>query len=214
MLGTVRKIALLLLGSIMLLTGCQTEYLATFDDAGDWAQADRIDVVGGVADGQYTLQVLNGEAPRTYWATAGESFSDGIYEVELTQLHGSLNAGYGLAFRVNREAGQFYLFEISSDGYAWVGLCKNGCLGEDDQLALLGSWWFPAGAIRQGLNQTNQLRIVADGPNMAFFVNGIELGRIRDGALTEGDIALVVESLGQGDVAIAFDNVRVTPLDN
>ena len=170
MLRLLRKIILLLLLLVPLLAvGCQGEYLATFDDIGNWARDDRVDVVGDVRNGQYVMQVLEGEAPKTFWATAGESFADGIYEVEVTQLSGTLNAGFGLAFRVNEELGQFYLFQVSADGFAWVGLCKNGCLDEMDQLALLGSWWFPSTAIRQGLNETNQLQVIADGPNMTFF---------------------------------------------
>ena len=207
------RVALLLLLSSLLLSGCQREYLATFDEIGAWAQDDRADVVGGVEEGRYVMHLLAGEQPRTYWASAGETFADGIFEVDVTQLKGDPNTGFGLAFRVNEELGQFYLFEISADGYAWVGLCKNGCLNETDQLALLGNWWFPSNAIRQGLNETNQLRVVADGPNMIFYINGLEIGRINDAGLAEGDIALVAESLGAGDFAVAFDNVRVTPLE-
>ena len=207
------RLTLLMLLASLLITGCQSEYLATFDEIGRWSQDDRADVVGGVENGQYVMNLLAGEQPRTYWATAGESFADGMFEVDVTQIKGDANAGFGLAFRVDEELGQFYLFEISADGYAWVGLCKNGCLGETDQLSLLGSWWFPTSAIRQGLNETNQLRVIAVGPNMIFYVNGIEIGRIADTGLSEGDIALVAESLGEGDLSIAFDNVRVTPLE-
>ncbi|MCB0030497.1 MAG: hypothetical protein KDE28_21445, partial [Anaerolineales bacterium] len=121
------RLTLLMLLASLLITGCQSEYLATFDEIGRWSQDDRADVVGGVENGQYVMNLLAGEQPRTYWATAGESFADGMFEVDVTQIKGDANAGFGLAFRVDEELGQFYLFEISADGYAWVGLCKNGC---------------------------------------------------------------------------------------
>ena len=46
---------------------------------------------------------------------------------------------------------------------------------------------------------------------MSFFVNGVEVGRTSDNRLTEGDIAVMVEALGEGNVRVAFDNYRFTP---
>jgi len=42
-------------------------------------------------------------------------------------------------------------------------------------------------------------------------VNGVEVGRTSDDRLTEGDIAVMVESLGESGVRVIFDNFRFTP---
>jgi hypothetical protein len=46
---------------------------------------------------------------------------------------------------------------------------------------------------------------------MTFFVNGVEVGRTSDSRLTEGDIAVMVETLGERGVRVVFDNFKVTP---
>ena len=49
---------------------------------------------------------------------------------------------------------------------------------------------------------------------MIFFVNDQEVGRVTDNTLSRGDIGIMVETLGQGGVLVAFDNFTVTPLSD
>jgi hypothetical protein len=183
-------------------------YEETFDRQGSWGADDRPDVVGKVANGVYDLHVKANYG--VFYATAGKRFSDGIYEVEATQISGPLNNGYGMLLRVDEGSDAFYVFEVSGDGFIWIGRCTNRC--QDDVVTLVGRDWFPSPAVNQGLQATNRLRLVADGSSMTFLVNGIEVGRTTDNVLKNGDIAVMVETLGERGVRVVFDNFRVLPL--
>jgi len=199
-----------LLTLLVVLAGCggAASYTETFDAPGNWRTGNDADAVGQVHDGVYDLTVEADDV--IIWTAAGEDFADGVYEVEATQVDGPLNNGYGLLFRLDDEADDFYLFKISGDGYVWIGRYRNG--GETEAEPLIGEWWFESAAIQQGLNKTNTLRVKAEGGNMIFFVNGQEVGRVTDDAFKHGDIGLMVEALGLGGVQVQFDNVSVTPL--
>lgn len=179
----------------------------TFDKAGNWGTGTSDDVRGDVVDGQYQMEVRNNAG--LFMATAGESFGDAVYELEATQVGGPLNNGYGMLFRVDDSSDSFYAFEVSGDGYIWIGRCSDLCRGE--AVALVGGDWFKSGAVKQGLQETNRLRVVAEGTRMTFFVNGVEVGRTSDSRLEEGDIAVAVETLGEPGVRVVFDNFKVTP---
>lgn len=179
----------------------------TFDSAGNWGSGSSPDVEGQVKDGEYEMLVKSNHG--IYLATAGKNFSDGVYEVEATQIGGPLNNGYGMLFRVDESTDSFYVFEVSGDGYVWIGYCSDLC--ETDAIALVGGDWFRSPAVNTGLHVKNRLRVEADGPQMTFFVNGVEVGRASDNRLTEGDIALMIEALGQPGVKVAFDNFSVEP---
>jgi hypothetical protein len=192
----------------LLVTACQSgPYEETFDKTGNWGSGSSADVEGHVDNGVYELLVKGNSG--VYLATAGESFADGVYEVEATQVAGPLNNGYGFLFKVDEETDSFYVFEISGDGWIWIGRCADLC--ESEQVALVGGDWFRSPAVNQGLQATNILRVVVDGTLMTFYVNGVEVGRTSDDRLTEGDIAVMVEALGESGVRVIFDNFRYTP---
>jgi hypothetical protein len=198
----------LLLALVMLVSGCGSgQYNETFDKAGDWGTGRTADVVGEVDNGVYEMLVKSNS--ELYLASAGESFGNGVYEVEATQIAGPLNNGYGFLFKVDEETDSFYAFEISGDGWIWIGRCAELC--ESEQVTLVGGDWFRSPAINQGLQATNVLRAVVDGNLMTFYVNGVEVGRTSDDRLTEGDIAVMVETLGESGVRVIFDNFRFTP---
>ena len=181
-------------------------YVETFESLGSWGSGQSADVEGQVNNDVYEMHVKNNHG--LYMASAGENFADGIYELEATQIDGPSNNGYGMLFRVDEPSDSFYVFEISGDGYVWIGYCVNLC--EDEAIALVGGGWYPSPAIETGHHAKNQLRVAAEGPKMTFFVNGVEVGRTSDNRLTEGDIAVMVEALGEGGVRVAFDNFRFT----
>jgi hypothetical protein len=185
-------------------------YHETFAAPGEWRTGNDADAVGLVQNGVYDLLVKADDL--TIWTTAGRNFSDGVYEVEATQIEGPLNNGYGMVFRVDDENNDFYLFKISGDGYAWIGRYRRG--GEEEAEPLVGEWWFESEAINQGLNVTNRLKVEAEAGNMIFYVNDREVGRVTDDAFRSGDIGVMAETLGLGGVQVHFDNYRVTPIEN
>jgi len=182
-------------------------YDESFDSAGNWGSGSSADVQGQVVDGSYDMLVKNNHG--LYLSSAGENFADGVYELETMQIDGPLNNGYGMLFRVDEATDSFYVFEVSGDGYVWIGYCQELC--ETEAVALVGGDWFRSPAVKTGMMATNQLRVVANGPQMTFFVNGTAVGRTADSRLSEGDIAVMVEALGESGVHVLFDNFSVNP---
>lgn len=182
-------------------------YLETFDAPGSWRVENSGDVTGEVRDGVFDFLVTADEL--TSWTTAGKNFSDGIFSVEATQVAGPDNNAYGLLFRVDDENDDFYAFQISGDGFVWIGRYRNG--GADEAEPIVNDWWFESPVINQG-NATNKLSVQAEGQNLIFFINDQEVGRVTDDAFSSGDIGLMVRALGVGGVHVQFDNVSVEPL--
>ena len=203
-------LAIILLSLVFLVSACgsQQPYLETFDSPGEWRTGDDIDVEGDVVDGMFDLLVKADDL--LIWTTAGKEFSDGVYEVEATQIAGPLDNGYGMIFRVNDETDDFYLFEISGDGFVWIGRYLKG--GDDEITPIVSNSWFESTAVNTGLNVTNTLKVEAESANLIFYVNDQEVGRVTDGTFSKGDIGLVVRTLGAGGVHIQFDNFSVNPI--
>ncbi|MFZ0546561.1 MAG: hypothetical protein WAM60_14035 [Candidatus Promineifilaceae bacterium] len=202
---------------VILLTGLacgpintDKDYNENFNQPGSWGIGDRSDIEGTIENGVYEMLVKSNYG--IYYATAGEDFSDGIYEVKATQVDGPLNNGYGLLFRVNEETDSFYAFEVSGDGYVWIGRCSSLC--DEDNVTLVGGDWFRSPAVQTGLQATNHLQVIADGNRMTFLVNSVEVGRTSDTTFVSGDIAIVVETLGERGVRVVFDDFKVSPLNN
>lgn len=203
--------ALLLMLSLINLAcalGGSRPYNETFDSRGSWGTGSDSDAEGDVTGGRYELLVKAEQG--IFWSTASQNFDDGIYEMEATQLEGTLDNGYGMLFRVNNDTDSFYLLEVSGDGFVWIGRCADGCTEVE---SFIEGGWFESGTANQGLNAANQLRVRAEGANMIFFVNNQEVGRVTDETLRRGDIGLFVETLGEGGVRVAFDNFKVSPLE-
>lgn len=197
---------------ILVLASCNQNdaYLETFDTPGTWRVASDSNVTGFVDNGVYDFTVLADQL--TFWTTAGREFSDGTYEVEATQRSGPVDNGYGMIFRVNDESDDFYSFQISGDGFVWIGRYRQG--GIEEAEPIIDDWWFPSEAINQGIDQTNILRVQAEGQNLIFFVNDTEVGRVSDASFANGDIGLMVRTLGLGGVNVEFDNFSVSPLSS
>lgn len=191
------------------LTACNTAetYTEPFDETGSWRVENSSDVVGEVRDGIFDFTVVADEL--TSWTTAGANFSDGIYSVEATQVAGPDNNAYGMLFRVDDENDNFYSFQISGDGFVWIGRYRDGGAAEAEPI--VNDWWFESPVINQG-NATNKLSVQAEGQNLIFFVNDQEVGRVTDDAFSSGDIGLMVRTLGVGGVQVQFDNFTVEPL--
>ncbi len=180
----------------------------TFDELGSWSSGEDTYSSGTVVDGIYRFEVKEPDISR--WAAAGQEFGDGSYSVEARAVAGPLDNGFGMLFRADPQAGDFYLFKISADGFVWIGRYVDGA----EEATIVGDHWFASPAVQQGLNVTNRLRVDAEAGNMIFYVNDREVGRVTDNTFASGDVGLLVQSLGQGGVVVEFDNLSVRPLEN
>lgn len=200
-------IGAVLLLAVLAACGGPSPYIETFDEPGNWRTDSDSEVRGVVENGVYDFTIFADEL--TSWTTAGENFKDGLYEVEATQVDGPDNNAFGMLFRLDDEQDNFYAFQISGDGFIWIGRYRNGLAEEP----IVNDWWFESTAIKPGAGQTNKLSVRAEGQNLIFYVNDIEVGRVSDDAFASGDIGLMARSLGQPNVHVQFDNFQVTPLE-
>jgi hypothetical protein len=194
----------------LLLVGCgeSEPYHETYDTPGNWSTDNDSEVRGQVIDGVYDFEIVADNL--TSWTTAGLEFTDGYYQVEATQIGGPDNNLYGLTFRMNNENNDFYAFQVSGDGYVWIGRYQDGGLTE--MQPIVQDWWFESPAVNQGIGVSNELGVRAEKGNLIFYVNGQEVGRVTDNTFDKGDIGLIVGSLGQGGVHVQFDDFQVLPL--
>jgi hypothetical protein len=184
-------------------------FVETFVNPQTWPLGEFNDTFLTISGGQYIMRVLGSE--QTAWSTSEYVFDDGIYSVEGALLSGSLDASYGIIWRSDNSADEFYAFQVDGNGLVWIGRCLNACA---QRVMLVGSGWFTSDAVRVGYNETNVLRVEADGGSLAFFVNGVEVGRSVDAARLTGAIGVMMETADGTDTSARFDNYTVIPAGN
>jgi len=199
--------------SLLALSSCKnpnTPYSEEFDAPSNWRTGSTGDATGEVVNGVYDFTVHSND--NIVWSTSGEGDQpDGMYVVETRQLSGPLDNGYGMMFHVNDETDDFYLLQISGDGYVWIGRYHGG--GEEEIVPMVDDGWFESTAVKQGLDQLNILRARVEGANMIFYVNDQEVGRVTDDTFPNGEIGLLMQTFSEGEVRVQFDNFIVTPID-
>jgi hypothetical protein len=138
-----------------------------------------------------------------YTVLAEPGFTDFDLVVDAELIEGGREATYGLLFRMaGPEA--FYRFELTGDGSFVVELRDAS-----------GQWqrpskgWQKSPAIVPGPGAVNTLRVVAEGPNMAFYVNETLLEELVDSRYGEGKVALDAGTFGGQRTVVAFDNLAI-----
>lgn len=187
----------------------RVNYLENFSEADEWgtgtitAEDDDsvVEAEAIVNDGAFDFTVHASES--LFWSTASEDFGDGVYEVRVTAVDGPLDNGFGMVFMFDNERDNFYMFEVSSDGYVWVGRYEQG--GEVID-AFLDDGWIQSGAVNQGLNASNLLRVEVDNGQMEFYVNDQRVASATDTSFSGGNIGVFVETFSEGGARVLFDD--------
>lgn len=175
--------------------GAGARYTADFTGgAPGWSLPRDARLVARVEDGRLVLAL---QAPHTVgWALSPFAFRDGEVEVEGTLLAGPASADYGLI--VQAQGGRFYRFAVSADGYYGVFFYDRG-----NWQTLAG--WTAHPAVRTG-RTTNHLRVRCTGPEMIFWINGVEAARIRRAAPgVRGRVGVSIGTMASGAARVAFD---------
>ncbi len=208
-------------------------YLATFDTfQEDWSLAAGRLKSEIISPG--VLRMTVGDVNSLPFAEASPYFSDFDLRVQASPVDGpeDNNNGYGVIFRLDNkddsspDDDDFYLFLISSDGYYRVVRSLNG-----KQVEL--STWVPSSLVVQGLNVSNQLRVVAKGDHFQFFINnqpvqlcipddpngkstyttecvgGKMMDTLVDSSIPNGQIGVAAETFDDPNVVVDFDNLVV-----
>lgn len=136
-----------------------------------------------------------------YCIASASDFSNFAFEAQMTILKG--DAG-GVIFRVeNTNPNQYYDFSIRQDGsYNLEAVNGSGgpTLTQGSSLA-----------IKQGLNQTNLIAVVAQGTNIALYANHQLLGTVTDSTYGRGLVGLYAVVYTQ-PTEVAFSNAKVWAL--
>lgn len=168
-----------------------------------WDVYEDVDVRKNYDDGRYVIYAITENYD--YWEVFDNRFDDFALEVEATQLSGPDLNSYGLIFRHQEDGGSFYRFEIGGDGtYAFSKMV--------DEEYIEITEWTDSVAIVKGHGQ-NRLRVEAKGPVFIFYINGEQVATATDSDFAAGEVGVIVGTFEEGDVAVAFDNLKVYALE-
>ncbi len=120
-------------------------------------------------------------------------------------MSGSPSSTYGVLFRMQSPE-EFYRFDITADGMY--------LLERHEPQGLRYSFmddWRDTVAINQGIGATNHLKVVADGPRIAVYVNDTLLEEVTDESFRAGNIALDTGTFDAAGTQVSFDNLSVYP---
>ncbi len=141
----------------------------------------------------------------TQWSVPGKAIEDGALEVDAQPVGGPTDNGFGVMFRF-KDRKNFYHFEISSDGYWRAGRMKDGAWENWED-------WATHPAIKTGM-ESNRIKVIMQGDQFTFLVNGQQIAQKQDAAFGAGDIGLLALTLIDAPgTDVAFDNVSVVALE-
>jgi hypothetical protein len=159
---------------------------------------DRFANDGGIMDyfeGGYRILVLL--PGMNYWSTPEREYRDVRIEADVLKLGGPDENRMGLMCRY--QAGNYYFFIISNDGYFGIGKFIN------NQTTLLGQPEMQPSEFIQP-NLINHLRADCTGNTLTFYVNDNQVASIEDADLASGDVGLLAGSFLLSGVDVSFDH--------
>lgn len=147
--------------------------------------------------------IISNNLNSTTWSIPGMLFSDVRIDVSVSKVTGSDDNAFGVLCRY-QSGENYYRFTISSDGYYGISKVVNG------EEKVLGSEVMNFSYDILNGDQDNHLSAICDGSNLELQVNGIELMSIRDESFTFGDVGLIIENREGDNLAILFNDFKVT----
>jgi hypothetical protein len=163
-----------------------------------WSEGSIGESDSEILDGR--LMITQNTADYFAWSAIYDWFEDFDISVDVNQEEGPSDGYYGILFRMDRDG--FYFFGVSVDGYMEVILFT-----EDDLETLVGPRW--SGAIRRG-QESNNLRVIAQGSEFAFYINGEQVATTTDDTCESGGIGLASGNYSTPGMVSAFDTVTMT----
>jgi hypothetical protein len=167
-----------------------------------WDQHDGTDGVTAYADGGYRIFV--NQPNYLFWANPSKSFSeDLVIDVDATKSAGPEDNEFGVICGY-QDAQNFYIFKISSDGYAQIAKYAN-----DEYVPLSGDQMDQVSGIKSG-ESTNHLQAKCIGDSLTLLVNGKEVLTATDSGQKWGDVGLYAGTFDTAGTDILFDNFVVS----
>jgi len=152
-------------------------------------------------DGAY--HVIKSDINQFQYCTADPSFSNFIFEVQMKIINGGSG---GVIFRDNSSNNDFYVFEVGQYGNYQLFFCTDS------------QWYFTklnstSPAIKQGLNQTNLIAVIAQGNSIGLFVNHQLIDSVDDSTSSSGQISLIASnSSNSNSTEVVYSNAKVWSL--
>lgn len=163
-----------------------------------WARISNDNGIMDYDGGGYRILVRQ---PRlNVWSTSEKDFADVRVEADVIKLNGPDENRMGLICRY--QAGDYYFFVISNDGYYVIGKFIGGLtllLGQSEMQA--------SDAIQAG--NMNHLRADCIADKLTFYINFTEVASVTDPDFPRGDVGLVAGSFTEPGVDVLFDNFVV-----
>ena len=163
-----------------------------------WARISNDNGIMDYDGGGYRILVRQ---PRlNVWSTSEKDFADVRVEADVIKLNGPDENRMGLICRY--QAGDYYFFVISNDGFYVIGKFIGGLtllLGQSEMQA--------SDAIQAG--SMNHLRADCIGDKLTFYINFTEVASVTDPDFPRGDVGLVAGSFTEPGVDVLFDNFVV-----
>jgi hypothetical protein len=148
--------------------------------------------------GAQTITVSNTRYFVASWA--GGTYDNFGVETDAGPVTGQY-AEYGILFRATTGANGVasgYLFAVSSDGRYWLSKMLDGQWVNPSPIPATAS-----AAITQG-PERNLLRVLANGPQITLFINGVVVNSLVDDSLSSGQVAAYVAAEDNPPASVAF----------
>lgn len=188
---------------------------------------------GGAPDRALVIRYGSGTPDEVVWSVLDRKFSDFDLRVTARLLDGPIDQNqYCVAFRY-RDERNFYLFCITADGYYSLAKVRGGVQEKVSD-------WGTTSAIRLGA-APNEMRVVGQGDEFRFFVNGEPVllclkgenqssmwaygegpgvcltdeptDVYRDGTFAQGRVTLAAGTIDGSAVTVAFDDLLIVGPD-
>jgi hypothetical protein len=153
------------------------------------------------SEGVYQMQVQ--AENNLWWVYKDETLPDVTMSVDVWQVGGPEGSLFGLMCRYDPGTYQGYVFLISTDGRAGVGLSDQGFK------PLRGGELASSDAIKTGLNAVNTIEASCVGETLTMRVNGELLFTLPAGELSGEDIGLAVATVMGAGADVYFDNLTI-----
>jgi hypothetical protein len=162
---------------------------------------DRVLNENGIMDyDQGSYRILVQQPTMNFWSTPEKNFRDVRVEADVIRLNGPDENRVGLICRY--QAGDYYFFIISNDGFYAIGKFIGG------NTILLGQNEMQSSEFIL-TNSINHLRADCIGNTLTFFVNFNQVASVQDTDFPSGDVGLLAGSFSEAGVDVSFDHFVV-----
>jgi hypothetical protein len=168
------------------------------DNTTGWARIKNENGIMDYDSGGYRMLVRQPQL--NIWSTSEQNFGDVRIEADVIKLNGPDENRMGLMCRY--QAGDYYFFIISNDGFYTIGKFMGG------HALLLGQSEMQASETIQD-GASNHLRADCIGNTLTFYINYAQVATAQDTDLANGDVGVLAGAFDEAGVDVLFDHFVV-----